>query len=194
MTTTRILGIALLLSSATLPLAASAQDRNDEASAEPEHRVDIILPAFGIGYFAVPATSYERAIATVGLDLRYASRSGHGAMLRATYATTLWGSAYGMDVDYLFRARLAGDRHLSLALDFMIGGTVAMLEHNENTLAIGPHVGGNAGVSLDFRVHNFIVALGAQYRLMAGAQAAGDGSTNPEHVLTATLGVGLTFY
>jgi len=148
-----------------------------------------------MGWFTSPSTGYDRGIGTLSIDFRYAHRSGHGTMARVAHGTNLWGGATALEVDYLYRAHLAGDRRLSLALDTMIGGSIALFDHNEDRLAEGVHLGGNAGLSLDLRVHNFILALGAQYRVLVPTEDARNGlDAGVEHAITGTLGLGFTFY
>ena len=56
-------------------------------------------------------------------------------------------------------------------------------------------LGGNAGLSLDLRVYNFVLSLGAQYRvLIPDGAALNGGASGPEHALTATLGAGFGFW
>jgi hypothetical protein len=180
------------------PSAAHAgddEDQKESAASRPNERIDVVLPSVGLGFFAAPSVGYTRSIFAMSGELRWAYRDEHGGTMRVAYGTTVWGAGYGLDLDYTYRARLAGDLHTSLALDMMVGPTVAILEHNESLLPVGVHVGGNAGLSLDLRLRNFIVALGAQYRLLVGTEPAlGGGRTGAEHVLTATLGVGFTLY
>jgi hypothetical protein len=184
---------ALLSMALATPSVASADD--EPIPTAPEHRFDLVGPSFGIGHFAAPSSDYSRTIATVAADARYAHASGHGLMLRFAYGTNLWGEGSGIELDYLFRAVLTGDRDVSLGLDFTIGPTAAWLDHDEQTLATGAHLGGNGGVSLDFRAFNFVLSLGGQYRLLVPTDARLDGApAGPAHAITGTLGAGFTFY
>ncbi len=189
----RMMLIALALSTITAHALADSPDAH--APTQPEHRVDVVIPSVGLGWFVAPAADYDRVILTGAVDVRYAHRSGHGVMARAAFGSTFWGGGTGGDLDYLYRTTLAGDRHLSLGLDLMAGLTVAELEHDEDTLPVGWHVGGNTSLSLDLRARNFVVSLGGQYRAIFPTEAAPNGgATGPEHALTATLGLGFTFY
>lgn len=184
---------AALAVSLMAPALASAED--ELVPMAPEHRFDLVGPSFGIGHFAVPSSNYSRTIGTLTADARYAHASGHGVMARFAYATNVWGEGFGVELDYLYRAIVAGDQDLSLGLDFTLGPTVAWLEHDEQTLATGAHFGGNAGVSLDFRAYNFVLSLGGQYRILVPTDARLDGQpAGPAHVITGTLGAGFTFY
>ena len=198
-----LLVLALLaLTSTALPSTALADPGDDTATtpapaadAEPEHRVDVIIPTAGLGLFMAPTSGYQSTILLLGIEGRYAHRSGHGAMLRLSSATNGWGGATGGDLDYLYRVRLAGHQHVSLGLDLMAGLTVAVLHHNEALIPVGAHTGGNAGFSLDFRARNFVVGIGAQYRvLIPSERALNGGDAGVEHAATAALSLGFTFY
>ena len=190
----RARSIAAALSAAFLSLVLPVTALADEPP-PPEHRIELVGPSVGIGHFAVPSTGYSRGFGTLAIDLRYAHASGHGVMVRGAWGSNVWGEGYGLELDYLVRAILTGDRDLSLGLDFTLGPSAATLEHNEQTLAVGAYFGGNGGISLDFRAYNFVLSLGAQYRFLvpAGERLDGAGAA-PAHVLTATLGAGVTFY
>ncbi|AKF11032.1 hypothetical protein [Sandaracinus amylolyticus] len=188
-----VIALAIGLSLSTAP--ARADDRTLAELELPEHRVDVVLPSAGLGWFTSPSTGYDRIVFTLSVDVRYAHRTGHGAMVRGAYGTNVWGEAMAIELDYLYRAHLVGDQHLSLALDAMIGATVASFDHDEERLAVGAHLGGNAGLSLDLRVRNFIVALGVQYRLLVPTERTlGGNEAGVEHAITGTLGLGFTFY
>ncbi len=175
------------------PALALAQE--DARTDEPNVRVDAVFPSAGFGGFFAPDAHYSRGIFIAGLETRWTHASGHGGMVRGAWGTSVWGSGYGADLAYLYRARLVGDRDVSLSLDSMIGPTFAALEHNEDSLPLGVEVGGHLSFSLDFRARNFILALGLQYRVLFPTQAAIDGSSaGAQHVLTGTLGVGFTIY
>lgn len=191
---TRALALALFSLSCVAPSFARAEDEPAEAVAE--HRFDVVGPSLGIGHFAVPSSDdYSRFIGAAAADARYAHASGHGVMLRLAYGTNVWGEGFGGELDYLYRVILAGDLDVSLGLDFTLGPTVAWLRHDEQTIAQGVHFGGNAGVSLDLRAFNFILSLGGQYRLLIPTETRLDGDpAGPAHVITGTLGAGLTFY
>jgi len=189
----RPLAAALLSLSFVAPSAARAEEEAVPAVAE--HRFDLVGPSVGIGHFAAPSSDYSRFIGTVAADARYAHASGHGVMLRFAYGTNVWGEGFGVELDYLYRAILAGQRDVSLGLDFTLGPTATWLEHDEQTIARGTHLGGNAGVSLDFRAFNFLLSLGGQYRLLIPTDARLDGApAGPAHAITGTLGAGFTFY
>jgi hypothetical protein len=193
MHTHRSLAAALLSLSLVAPAVASAED--EAVPVVSEHRFEVVGPSFGIGHFAAPSSDYSRGIATLAVDARYAHASGHGVMARYAYGTNVWGEGSGIELDYLYRAILAGHQDVSLGLDFTLGPTAAWLEHDEQTLATGMHLGGNAGVSLDFRAFNFVLSLGGQYRLLIPTDARLDGGpAGPAHAITGTLGAGFTFY
>lgn len=185
----------LALAFLALPTTALAQPEHAPDPNVPVHRVDVLVPLAGIGGFFAPAADYDRLIVTLGVEVRYAHRSGHGVLGRATWGTNVWGEGWGGEIDYLYRVPLAGDRQTSLGLDLMAGVTLAGLRHNEQTLPTGFHPGANVGVSLDFRSHSFVVSLGGRYRVLVPVEAALDGTgAGPAHVVTGTLGAGFTFY
>jgi hypothetical protein len=172
------------------PGAARAQE-----SADPGYRVDVLLPSMGLGWFDAPAADYERGIFVISAEVRVVERHGHGALVRVADGSTIWGGAMAVDADYVYRARLAGNDRLGLGLDVQTGLTVADFSHNEGTLPAGLAVGGNAGVSLDFRAYGFVVSLAGEYRLLAPQETAlNGGPTGAEHALTATLGLGFGFW
>jgi hypothetical protein len=158
-------------------------------------RFDAMFPFVGMGGFFAPTASYSREFWASGLEARWAGARGHGGVARGTWGVTAFGSGYGADIGYLYRAGVTGDRDVSLAFDSMIGPTLAVLEHDEDTLPLGPHLGAHASFSLDLRVRNFLVGLGVQYRLLVPTRdAINGGPSGPEHVLTATVGLGFTIY
>ncbi len=161
----------------------------------PAYRLDIMIPSVGVGLFSAPTSGYERTILTLSVDVRLVSRGGHGGMVRVAHGSTLWGSATAVELDYVFRARLAGDDRFGLGLDSTIGTTLASFAHNEATIPTGLALGGNVGLSLDFRAYGFVVSLGAQYRLLVPTEAAlNGGASGPEHAITGTLGLGFGFW
>src|SRR5262245_9331485 len=109
--------LAALLVALTPSLVRADDGAEADEAAQPEERVDVVIPAAGLGGFIAPAVSYSRAIFIASAELRWAHGSGHGAMFRGSWGTTVWGEGYGADFDYLYRMPLAGDRHLGLSLD-----------------------------------------------------------------------------
>lgn len=183
--------VALALS---LPAVAMAE----EPPAAPEHRFDV-LTAIGYGHFNVPSSEFStNDVLTFSLELRYAHQSGHGALLRGIWGANLrpwFGQGYGVDLDYLGRVPIAGHEDVSLALDFTVGGTAVGLDHESQSIPAGAHLGANAGVSLDFRAYNFIVSVGAQYRLLVPTEGRLDGGpAGPAHFVHGALALGFTFY
>lgn len=205
MKTPSLLVAALLL--VVSPRAAAAQDTAaalespqvvDAPAAEstaPTWRLDVEFPSVGLGWFAAPAAGYDREIANYGGNARIVSPSGHGGLLRIMEGTNVWGSAIGAETDYLFRVRLVGDDRFGLGLDTSVGATVAWFSHNEGTLPTGLALGGNAGLSLDFRAYGFVVSLGAQYHLLVPTEGAlNGGPSGAEHAITGTIGLGFGFW
>jgi hypothetical protein len=198
---TRILVALAMLLGSLAPLHASAQAASTASPylaptrPQPAWRLDVTAPSFGIGGFWAPAADYARTIFTWSLDVRMVAASGHGVMVRFAEGADIWGGGDGVELDWVGRVRLAGDDHFGLALDGMVGPTIAYLNHNEGTVPRGVTCGGNANLSLDFRAYGFVVSLAAQYRiLMPAAPAPNGGPTGPEHALTATLGLGFGFW
>ncbi len=188
-------GVALALTLSSLPMLARADDEIPDAPRAPVHRVDVVLPSVGLGHYAAPDASYARNIGTVSADVRYAHRSGHGVMLRLAYGTNVWGEAWGGELDYLYRVLLVGHEDISLGVDLTLGPTVSGFDHDQATLAVGVHLGGNGGVSLDLRARNFIASLGGQYRLFVPLEPAlNGGDAGVAHAFTASIGAGFTFY
>lgn len=192
--------VALVLALFVSPLAASAQDAVLEQEERPAHRapayrLDFTGPSVGIGMFSAPTGGYESTILTIAGDVRLVSAEGHGGMVRVAHGFRLGGGATAVELDYVFRARLAGDDRLGLGLDTTVGPTLAWFSHNEGSIPTGLALGGNAGLSLDFRAYGFVVSLGGQYRLLLPTEGAiNGGPSGPEHAITATLGFGFGFW
>jgi hypothetical protein len=201
--------LALFLASFLAPRSAAAQEADSAAALEapasaasaasapsaPDYRLDVTVPSAGIGWFSAPAGHYDATIFTLSGDVRIVERHGHGAMLRVAHGTNIWGGGTAVELDYVYRLRLAGDDRFGLGLDTTVGMTIASLSHNEATIPDGLAVGGNTGLSLDFRAYGFVVSLGGQYRLLLPQEAAlNGGASGPEHALTVTLGLGFGFW
>jgi hypothetical protein len=167
----------------------------DSRPTVPEHRIEVVGPSFGPAFFHVPSSNYSRAIFMGIVDVRYAHQSGHGVSARGAWGTNVWGEGFGAEVDYPHRLILAGHTDLSLGVDLSVGATVAGLAHNEQTIAAGLHLGGNAGASLDFRTYNFTLSLAVRYRLLVPTELRLDGQpAGPAQIFSATLGAGFSFY
>jgi hypothetical protein len=190
-------GALTLGSPYTAPAAASEEPASDVAatSTSPRWRLDFGAPSLGYGGFFAPAARYEREIAALSFDARIVESHGHGVMLRYMLGVSLWGHGQGFDLDYVYRARLAGDDRVGLGLDMMAGLTAGALSHTEETVPSGGVAGGNASLQLDLRIYGFVVSGGFQYRLLLPTEAARNGGPiGPEHAVTATLGLGFGFW
>lgn len=177
------------------PYAEPSVEEVAPATSSPRWRLDVGAPGFGPGGFFAPAASYERSIVTMTFDVRFVESHGHGVMARYVWGTNLWGGGHGVDLDYVFRARLAGDDRFGLGLDTMAGMTLGALVHNDEEVPVGAVAGANVGLQLDLRLYGFVVSLGTQYRLLLPTEtAANGGPIGPEHALTGTLGLGFGFW
>ena len=183
----RLLFAALLLLAAPVTVA--------DAQGPLEHRVDIVGPSVGVGHLLAPTVDYGEEIVLAHVEVRYAHGSGSGMLVRGGYGSNGWGEGYGGELDYLHRFLLVGDADVSLGIDLTLGLTAAGLDHTDERFPAGFHAGGNAGVSLDARFFNFMISLGAQYRLLAPEESAPNGGpTGLLSLWSATLGFGVSIY
>ena len=200
---------------ATLPLAAQDApaptpqlEAEAPASSDPTFRFDVTLPSVGVVGASADGAGWQ-----VGLSLRLAHESGHGARFDLSGGQTdgvqlLSNSAFvsteSYDFSYFYRVRLAGNDRLGLGVDFGVGLSVQALRFHQpssfwgsdpapvsENLADGLHLGGVAVAALDGRIYGFI--FGADVR--AHAVAATQGQSNDARAqydvsLNATIGFG----
>ncbi len=190
------IGLVLVLALASFtPSAARALYGDETPAPAPTWRVELVGPSLGIGVFLAPAASYERNIVSLSGELRFAHRTGHGALFRMGWGSNLWGGGWVGELAYLHRFRLVGHDAMGVGLDLSVGPTLAALRHDEGTVPAGNALGGHVGVSLDGRIHGLTISLAGQYRVFVPWRGPPNGGpVGPEHALTLMVGLGLAFY
>lgn len=201
---------------AALPLAAQEAPASPEveaaapAAGDPTFRFDVTLPSVGFVGTSAHGEGWQ-----VGLSLRLAHESGHGARFDLAGGQTdgvqlLSNSAFvstaTSDFSYFYRVRLAGNDRVGLGVDFGVGLSVQELHFHQpssffgsdpapvsENLADGLHVGGVASAALDGRLYGFI--FGADVR--AHAALATQGQANDAAVqydVSLNLNIGFGFH
>jgi len=208
----RHLVLAFLVLVVPSPLAAQAS-----ASRAPLVRVDFGGPSIGVGV----STLDPNLSVALGGHVTAVHRSGHGARVDFAQiiptsggflgASPASGGGWVLDLAYAYRLRVAGDDHLGLGLDVTGGVSAADLQFYQPTsglcvfegcsppapvaehVADGAQLGGNAGLSLDFRAYGFLFGIDARYRALLGLQAQ-PGDRLDQHIFTASAYFGFGFY
>lgn len=196
----------------TLPLAAqeTATEATPPVPSESTVRLDLGVPSVGVA-----TTTAEGGATQLGLSVRVAHRSGHGARFDflgwATNDLQLfnsagYASAVSYDFSYFYRFQLAGDDRLGLGLDLGGGMSVQTIEFHQASTLFGPtpprvdenvadgvHLGGVLIAALDGRAYGFTFGIDVRAHTTFALQGASN-DARVQADLSLNTSVGFGFY
>lgn len=201
---------------ATLPLAAQESPPRFEVEAaapavgDPTFRFDVTLPSVGFVGTSAHGDGWQ-----VGLSLRLAHESGHGARFDLAgghtrgvqlFSNDAFVSAATYDLSYFYRVRLAGNDRVGLGLDLGVGLSFQELHFHQpssfwgsdpapvsENLADGLHVGGVAIAALDGRIYGFLFGADVRAHAVAATQGRGNDAA-AQYDVSLNFNVGFGFH
>ena len=194
----------------TLPLGAqeTAREATSPVPNEPTVRVDFALPSVGVA-----TTTAEGSATQLGVGIRVAHQSGHGARFDlAGWATNDlqlfnsagYASAVSYDFSYFYRFQLAGNERFGMALDLGGGSSLQTIEFHQASTLFGPspsrveenvadgvHLGGVLIAALDGRADGFTFGIDVRAHTTFALQgASNDARVQADLSLNTSLGFG----